>query len=160
MEVTVLHGRIHHSACSHQAIESPCVFMSLPLCYKKWEPLSFKEGFTILPVLTKLYVESPCVLMSLPLCYRKWEPLSFKEGFTILPVLTKPKSRGSVRLREVVKFTELLHYIAKYYFWNIYRIKRQFTLKIVWKWNCIVKNISKSFFYEYLQNGIICNLFL
>jgi hypothetical protein len=39
--------------------------------------------------------------------FSKWSPLAFKEGFTVFPVLTKPKSRGSIRLRNVGKGTKI-----------------------------------------------------
>jgi hypothetical protein len=46
--------------------------------------------------------------------FSKWSPLAFKEGFTVFPVLTKPKSRGSIRLRNVGKGTKI------YCFWTFY----------------------------------------
>jgi hypothetical protein len=39
--------------------------------------------------------------------FSKWSPLAFKEGFTVFPVLTKPKSRGSIRLRNIGKGTDI-----------------------------------------------------
>jgi hypothetical protein len=41
------------------------------------------------------------------LLFSKWSPLAFKEGFTVFPVLTKPKSRGSIRLRNVGTETKI-----------------------------------------------------
>ncbi len=47
--------------------------------------------------------------------FSKWSPLAFKEGFTVFPVLTKPKSRGSIRLRNVEKGTKIYCLLSFYF---------------------------------------------